>query len=275
MATDSTVTEEEIIEDEVETPEGEDESVQEEDSEEEAEQEGTVDEEAPGFEKRFTQFKGETPEEYLKNLEDAYGHSSAEATRLVQSQRESQAKLDQVMAQVAKDPELAEKLQIQSQAPQAPTAPTGQAPQAPTLAPVTDPMLAFAKQNVQQQWEKEYHDFVQEHQELQTDQDLNARVIQTLQVVSSTMQQTQNRLPGMAEGLKMAWQILGRPLNDSEETTRMAVKNAAAQSKTSSGRPTPSPTKPKFTQAQLNFARRAYPDKNEDELTDLLSQHAS
>jgi hypothetical protein len=259
---DSTVIEEEIIEDDVETPAGADETI-EENPEEEAEAEETA--EAPGFEKRFTQFKGDTPEEYLKNLEDAYGHSSAEATRLVQAQRESQTKLDQMLAQVAKDPALAEKLQPQVQAPTAPVTP----------APITDPMLAYAKQNVQQQWEKEYHEFVQEHQEIQTDQDLNKQLLSTLSVVSNTMQQTQGRYPGMEEGLRMAWQILGHPLSDSEETTRMAVKNAASQSKTSVGRPTPSPSKPKFTQAQLEFARRAYPDKTEDELIDLLSQHAS
>jgi hypothetical protein len=257
---DSTVIEEDVLEDDVETAEAEDE-ITEETTEEEAEAEETA-QEAQGFEKRFTQFKGDTPEEYLKNLEDAYGHSSAEATRLVQSQREAQAKLDRLMADVAKDPALAEKLQVQ--------APT-QTPSTP--APIADPMLAYAKQSVQQQWEKEYHDFVQEHQELQTDQDLNKQVIDTLSVLSNTMQQTQNRLPGMAEGLKMAWQILGRPLNDSEETTRMAVKNAASQSKTAVGRPTASPVKAKFTQAQLAFARRAYPGKTDEELTELLSQH--
>jgi hypothetical protein len=259
---DSTVIEEEVIEDEVETPEGEDETV-EEAPEEEAESEEQP-EEPEGFQKRFTQFKGDTPEEYLKNLEDAYGHSSAEATRLVQSQRETQLKLDQIMSQVANDPQLAEKLQTQA---------TTQAPQTQTPNPQMDPMLAYAKQNVQNQWEKEYHEFVGEHQELQTDQDLNKKVIDTLSVVSTTMQQTQGRLQGMAEGLRMAWQILGHPLNDSEETTRMAVKNAASQSKTAVGRPTPSPSKPKFTQAQLAFARRAYPDKTEDELVELLSQH--
>lgn len=261
MATDSTVTEEDIKEDEVETPEGEDETVEEESSEEGDQEEETV-EEPEGFQKRFTQFKGDTPEEYLKNLEDAYGHSSAEATRLVQETRDAKAERDRVMSQVANDPALAEKLQAETQAP-APTAP----------APVLDPMLAYAKQNVERQWEKEYHDFVADHQELQSDQDLNKQVLETLSVVSNTMQRTQGRLPGMEEGLKMAWQILGKPLNDSEETTRMVVKNAAAQSKTAVGRPTPSPTKPKFTQAQLEFAKRAYPDKTENELTELLSQH--
>lgn len=262
MATDSTVTEEEINEDEVETPEGEDETVEEETSEEGDQEEETV-EEPEGFQKRFTQFKGDTPEEYLKNLEDAYGHSSAEATRLVQQAKEATAERDRVMAQVANDPALAEKLQQQQTPAQTP-------PAAPTMA---DPLLDFARSNVQQQWEKEYHEFVSEHQEMQTDQDLNTKVLQALQVVSSNVRQIQNRTPGMKEALGMAWQSLGYSLNDSEETTRMAVKNAAAQSKTAVGRPTPSPTKPKFTQAQLQFAKRAYPDKTEDELTELLSQH--
>ncbi len=253
----STVTEEDITEEDVETPKGEDETPEPDTESEEADDT----EESEELQKKFTQIKGETTEEYLKNLEDAYGHSTAEATRLVATQREAQAKLDQLMGQVAKDPVLAEKLQVQ---------PDNQ-PQAPSA--ITDPMLAYAKQSVQQQWEKEYHDFVSDHQEMQTDQDLNAKVINTLQALSSTMQQTQGRLPGMAEGLRMAWQILGRPLNDSEETTRMAVKNAASQSKSPVGRPTASPTKSKFTQAQIDFAQRAYPDKTKNELIELLSQH--
>ncbi len=77
--------------DDVETPEGEDETASDEAQEESEEGEEVEDqteeesEEEPSFVKEFPNIKGDTPEEYAKNLEIAYQNSTAEAMRLKQS----------------------------------------------------------------------------------------------------------------------------------------------------------------------------------------------
>src|SRR5690606_14635687 len=65
--------------DETETGHGED---NQEDTE--GEQAETVSDEKPKLKKRFTQLKGDTPEEYIKNLEEAYRNSTVEFQKLNQ-----------------------------------------------------------------------------------------------------------------------------------------------------------------------------------------------
>lgn len=258
MATDSTVTEEEILEDEdVEVAEATDETPVVEEAEEAAEEET-----AQQFEKRFTQFKGETPDEYAKNLEDAYGHSTTEATRLAQQVKDLQLEKDRIMAQVANNPELA--AQIMGQ-----TAPAnGQ-----TQPVYSDPALLFARQTMEEQMTKEFNQFAEEHPEIQTNQELSKQVVENLSAISEAYRLRTGKIPTMKEGLAAAWIMAGKSLTDDEETTRMAIKNSASQSKSPTGRPTASPEKPLFTKAQMDFARRAFPEKSNDELVTMLSEH--
>lgn len=266
MDTDSEITEEDILEeDDVETTPVEDEIPSEETPEEAVEEE--TDEEAPAFEKRFTQFKGETPEEYLKNLEDGYGNSSTEATRLAQQAKDLQQRLDQVAGLVANDPDFAAKLQGAEASPSNPlTTPQN---------PLADPALFYARQTMEQQMEKEYNAFVADHREMETDPALAKQITEYLSVLSDAHLRKTGKLLTMSEGLKAAWVMAGQSLSDSEEETRMAVKNSAAQSKSPTGGAPVVEKRSQFTKAQLDFARRAWPEKKAEELEEMLSQYVN
>ena len=70
---------------------GEDDS---QDGESEGESDDDSTEETPEFVKEFPNIKGDTPEEYAKNLEIAYQNSTSEAIRLKKAAEESDIQID-------------------------------------------------------------------------------------------------------------------------------------------------------------------------------------
>lgn len=242
--------------DPVETPNGEDEELQnqeepnedevtEDENEEESEQE-EGDEPKPGeeeeakFEKRFSQIQGETPEEYIKNLEEAYRQSSTEGQRLAQERKENQKFRDQIAAAVAKDPSLASALE----------AATGEG--AP--APYVDPALAYAREEMNKTFEREYREFTDVHPEMISDESLRQEVLDELQILADVYDKKGKRL-GMAEGLKKAWASLGHDAGDKKEKVMTEAKTQAAQPK-AQAKPKAKIEKPQFTDEQIAFAKK-------------------
>lgn len=191
------------------------------------------DDDSETFDKRFTQFKGDELPEYTKNLEEGYAQSTAEAQRLNKILGDYKQKFDKITAMVANDPELAEKLEVGAASP--------------------DPALNYARQEMEAKMKQEYDSFQQDHPEIETDPALGDKLTKRLAIISKAVYDDEQRMVGMKEGLEMAWTSLGLG-NNQEETTRMAAKNVAAQSKTTSAKkPTP---KSEFTPSQLEFAQR-------------------
>lgn len=204
-----------------------------EDDDAEASDDDEDSDESETFDKRFTQFKGDDLPEYAKNLEEGYAQSTAEAQRLVKENADYKLKIDRITAAVANDPELAERLNVSNDSP--------------------DPALNYARQEMVAKQKTEYDGFLQEHPEVETDPALGERLLKRVTTISKAVYDDEGRMLGMGEALGMAWSSLGLG-NNQEETTRMAAKNVAAQSRTaSSKKPTP---KSEFTPAQLDFAQK-------------------
>lgn len=204
------------------------------DSDDEDEDESD-DEDSEGFKKRLTQFKGDTPEEYAKSIEDGYLESSKESVRLAKEVKDLKGIVDKINQVVATNPELAKALGEQGE----------------TAKPVEpkDPALAWAEAERDKQWAKDYKTFTEKHPEIETDPVLSDSLNTQLLVVKKVIEETEGRLVGMGEGLEKAWKLLGK--DDSEEKLQMAVKDNASKGKAATGKNSESKGKVKFTDAQI------------------------
>lgn len=251
--------EEEVIEDveeQVETPNGEDENLdnqeeteelenedpeQEEESEEESEEEKTEEEEESKFEKRFSQIKGDTPEEYAKNLEEAYRNSSTEAQRINGELKDAKKELDKIGEVIANNPELAKQLND-------------------ALGGVEvaqkreDPAIEYARSEMKKKLDGEYNAFVDVHPEMATDDDLREEVLKELSLLADAAA-AGGRTLGMEEGLKKAWISLGYDAADSKEHTITKAKEQAAKPGTPA-KTKKANTKAQFTDEQIAMAKR-------------------
>lgn len=218
---------------EEDTDEEEDETDDESDDSDEEEDDSEEDED---FQKRFTQFKGDTPTEYLKNLEDGYAESSKEAVKLSKELKELKPTVERIQQLIATNPELAEAIKGAEGQP------------AEAVVP-KDPALQFAESQMKATWTKEYTDFAENHPEIETDPVLADQLETKLKVVRRIVQEEEGRLVNMGEGLEMAWKLLGKD-TDKQERIRMASKDAASQGKAKSGTKS-KVAKSKFSEAQI------------------------
>jgi len=191
------------------------------------------------FKKRFSQFGGETPEEYLKQLEDAYANSSTEGQRLSKEAKDAKEKYDKVAAFIANNPDFAKQLEDNETAPQ----------------PPVDPALAFARQQMEAQYEKDWGEFTGLHPELVGDQELTNELIDELDIITMASQQ-KGRTLSMADGLKKAWISLGKQANDDKETIVTKTKEQASKSSPSTSKPKASSGKQEFTAEQIAVAKK-------------------
>lgn len=228
-------------EEDEETDEGDDED---ESDDSEADEEDEEDDSGESeFKKRFTQIKGDTPDEYLENLENTYLESSSEGVRLSQENKDFKEKLDTLVGAITSDKELAAQVEAK----------IGKA-QAEGIA--RDPAIDYARSNVEAQWKQEWNDFSEVNPDVVTNPELSKRVVETLQALSETVAKTEKRTLGMKEGLDMVAGIMKLNQVSKEDKVRMAAKGQA-QGKTVSGssdkraKPTSG-----LTDAQLKFAKR-------------------
>lgn len=228
------------VEDEVDTSQEEDENADDQDEEDvnddgseendddsedddddgENEDDDDSEEDDSKFKKQFPSIKGDTPEEYTSNLEETYRKSSREGKRLAKENQDQQQRLDQIAAAVAKNPELAKLI----------TEATGE----DAISPVQDPALLHAREEMNKKMETEYNAFVDEHPELDSDEDLQQKVLAELQTLGAAYR-AKGKVLSMEKGLKLAWDSLGLDDGDSKEKIAGAAKNTAARGKTPSG----------------------------------------
>jgi hypothetical protein len=222
------------------TDTGKEEQDEEESTDEGEKADETEEETKAEFTKRFTQLKGETAEEYLKNLEDAYANSSTEGQRNAQRATEAERKFDQVAHLVATDPDFVEKL----------TTATGE--NAPPV--VVDPAIAWAKQKMEEDYRKDYNSFAEQHPEIISDTDKYNAVVAELDIIAAAHEARGSKL-SMAEGLRKAWISLGYDESDKKEDVVNKIKDEASATPTQ-GKAKKSDDKVEFTAEQIAVAAK-------------------
>lgn len=242
----------EVNEDE-ETEETDDSDESEDDESEEEEDES--DDKKVKFEKKYSQFKGDTLKEYTKNLEDGYKNSSAEAVRLSKLTSDQQVQIDKMTKVFADNPELAEKLK-----------------DAP--APQTDPALLHARDSLAKQMQKEYREFVDEYPEVETDEALAKELLEELGTLGETYR-AKGKVLSMSRGLRMAWVSLGKDLNDDNEKVAMKAKETAAQGKSSSATRKKPKAKVEFSDTQIQVGLDIGLGNTREEVIKKLRKHAT
>ncbi len=184
----------------------------------------------------FDWVKGETPEEYARNLEKAYQNSTAEAFKW-------KRKVE------GKDTEdKSEKTERQE----------------------VSPILRQAERRELQAMNKEYDDFLGRYpsaNEPGNADKLNKRV----QSISKAIQEDEGREPTFAETLSLAAASMGWK-EDTSGKVAAAMKDAAASS-TRSSSPKGNP-KSKVTPAQIKAAKKFWPGKSDAEIIKELEPHA-
>lgn len=197
------------------------------------------DEDEPEFKKAFTQIKGDTPTEYAKNLEEAYRQSSQEGKLKAKEAKDAQARIDQIAAVVAKNPELAKLINESA---------------GDEIAPTTDPALLHARQDMEERMEKDYKKFVETHPELDSDPDLQEKVLAEVTIFGDAARK-KGKILGMDEALRKAWISLGLDKDDSKETVVTKAKETASKSKTSNSNKKTSKA-PTLSAEQIEAGRR-------------------
>lgn len=203
-------------------------------STDETEDEGKVE-----FKKRFTQFEGETLEDYVKKLEDGYAASSTEGQRKAIEAKKATEKFDQVAKLIASDPALAKKL---SEA-------TGE--DAPKV--VNDPALDFARQQMEESYKKDFDAFSAKHPDLADEPEKLQSLIEEMDIIAAAHEKRGNRLT-MAQGLQKAWVSLGYDETDSKDDVINKTKEQASSTSTTKGKP--SPRGDQFTPEQIAVAKK-------------------
>lgn len=199
----------------------------------------TEEDEEDKFQKRFSQFKGDTPEEYLKELEEAYANSSTEGQRNSKEAKEAKEKLDKILTAVANNPELAKALEEADNAPK----------------PKEDPALVYARQQMEQQYEKDWGDFTRLHPELVGNQELTNELIDEMDAIAYAAERRGKTLT-MAEGLQKAWISLGKQAADDKEKIVNKTKEQASKPAPGASKPKQNSGKQEFTPEQIAVAKK-------------------
>lgn len=206
------------------------------------------------FEKRYTQFKGDTPEEYAKNLEHAYDNSSKEALRL-------KKQLDELRAEKLSDVANADDSGGQG---------TDQAADKPES--VTDILVSQMKR---ERDVEHYNKFAAQHPEVNEDDELFQKLDAETGKYMDYVFKTEKRVPGLDEALDFAWmRINPDDRRSKDEQVAAAAKNAGAASRTKGAAKDQS--KAQFSDKQIAAAQKIDPKlrgKSRTEIEEILSKY--
>lgn len=235
---------EEEKEDEKESEDKGEEDAKAEDSKEEEEQSDDESEEVDtSFVKEFPNIKGDTPEEYAKNLEEAYKNSTAEAMRLKG---------------------LAEKGKPKEEEPE------GEKP-----AP-SNYLEMYAQQKLDDDITKSYAAFKIDYPQVDDDTEY-AKFTRTVETLTNTIMTSESRVAPPSELYSKAAVILGwekQSAPTDKEKLAMAVKDKTGTSKTSSSGKK-GVSKSKVTDAMIAVNRAMYPGKTDAQIREELEPYVN
>lgn len=215
-----------------------DDQAEDEESEEEAETES--DEDTSEFVKEFPNIKGETPEEYARNLEIAYQNSTAEALR---------------WKQVAETkPSTEEGATDETELP--------------------DPRFLYLDRMLEQEMTEAYSDFSKGYPQLKDPAEY-AKFQEEVGTWGRYFIDTKHRAAPARELFSRAvaslgWEPVSSKPND-QEKLNMALKDRAAVAKTTSA--TKKAPKSKVTESMIAANRLMYPNKTDDEIRKELEPY--
>lgn len=249
----------------VETPKSEDEPQETEEEstnqEEEAPEESEVEEEKPAeteeestFTKQFQNLKGDSWEEYGQELEKAYQNSTAEAIRLKKQLDDNAQLVERARALLENSeakPEDKAQFDISS-------LPEIQMLRAEQQSKTVEAFDAFAKKYPQAR------DFIGTQEGLD-------KFGQVSQKVSEAFMALHGRIPTYPELFEKTAQQFDWQPSDKNAKKDAAIKESAVEGNTTNSAPKPKP-KTNITEAQLEMARKFFPDKKDSELVKELSQ---
>lgn len=197
-------------------------------------------EEESKFGKRFTQIKGETPEEYITNLEEAYRNSSTEAQRIMKEAKDKGSKFDAIASIIAKNPEIAKAINEA----------TGE--KAPTIT--VDPAVEFARDEMQKRMTEDYNKFTDSHPEFLTDEKIKQDIAEEVDAIGQVYE-SRGRKISLLQAMDMAWKNLGYDKEDAKEDVARKAKETAA--KTSPASPPKKPgQKKEYSDDQIKVAKK-------------------
>lgn len=208
----------------------------------------------PAFVKEFDYIKGDTPEEYAKNLEAAYKNSSSEALRLKDRVTELEA------------PKTTPPADDQT--------PIGEVPPAtPTPKSPTD---LYVQQKLDEEIQSAFA-VVQKDFPQVNDPAEYAKFTREVQTFSRTILDTQGRLASPGELYGKAAISLGWEKNDAppteDEKLKMALKGSAGSGRPSASGTPPKAPAPKISEAEMVVNRKMYPGKTDKEIIDELTPY--
>jgi hypothetical protein len=223
---------------------------------------------AKPFTKLFPNLKGDTPEEYAKEVETAYTNSTNEALRLKKIIDDNAAIVEQANQVIARagiqptppaDPANPETAQV----PVAPVAPT--APAAPT-----NPDLEWVKQEREAKMIEEFGKFKKDYPQA-VDKDNFQTFLNTSKGVDEALTARLGRRPSYQELYKGIADILGWQPMSVEAKKNNAIKGAGASSRPSTTTP-PLPKKSKVTSAQVDMHLKLFPFKSREQAVKDLAE---
>lgn len=222
-----------------------DDSADDDDSEDESQDDS--DDDDSGYVKRFENIKGDTLEDYTRNLEEAYDNSTAEAIRL---KREN----DGLKTGESDDAD----------------GDSGE-----NKVDTSDPTALYMKQKMDEEITAAYTEFSKHYPQV-SDEASYGQFVGTVKTLSQTILSNEQRLAPPKELYSKAAVILGWEPTETKpngkERVGMAIKGRAAVSKTSSG---PKKTAPpsKVTQAMIVANRKMYPSKTDQQIREELEPY--
>ena len=199
------------------------------------------DEDEGKFEPRYTQFKGESLEDYVKKLEDAYGSSSKEGVSNARKLTALQQKVATILEAVEKSPELAKQLGLSED-------------DTTELKPKST-AETYAEQLMEERQEQEYSDFAKKHPEIESDEALRSDLLAEVSVQAAAYNARTGKIISMEKALTRAWKVLGYD-DDSKEDLAVAGKKVAGQGKVRSGSAKTKKNKAEVSPKALEIAKK-------------------
>lgn len=212
------------------------------------------------FIKEFPKFKGDTVEEYTRNLEQGYKNSSDEAIRLASENTTLKTENETLRAQITSGKPADDSK---------PNADVNDGKQAPK-----SPSDLWIQQKIDAEIATAWGDFSKDYTQVD-DATEYGKFEKTVQQLATTILHTEGRMAPANElypkaAAALGWEKQSAP--SQKEKLKMALKSGAAISRTGSPSPKKAP-KSKVTDAMVQTNMRMYPGKTEKEIREELEEY--
>lgn len=209
--------------------------------------------ESPAFTKKFPNLKGDTPEEYVPHLEQAYQNSFTEALRLKKDLDEATRKL--------------------AQAP--PPQPPGKEPETPPAVEGYDqlPEVQYIKAIQQRDMKTAFDTFAQKYPQVKDEQSFT-QFRNAADPLGQAFFVTEGRQPTYDELFPRIAAYLGWQTTEAAGTAGQTIKESLSTVQANSAT-VPKPRQPRVTDAQVDAYLKMYPNKNRADVVKELSEAIS